>query len=116
MKITILSMKIYPLTVNIFKTRIAFGYNFIYFRDDLKIISIFYRHLEKNKKLERSKEISIICFNATIIPVVIKQRAKIFLDNLNSLDPVQNIRQLYSNVSSAKLPKSWGLIDTKTSL
>ena len=47
-----------------------------------------------------------------IIPVVIlEQRTKIFLDNL-TLDPVQKLRQLYSNVSSAKLPKSWGPIDT----
>src|SRR5688572_11186252 len=96
-------MKIYPLTVNMRYVIILFIFAAI-----LNNIDIFIE-IWKKKKLERSKDISIICFNATIIPVVIlEQRAKIFLDNLNSLDPVQNLRQLYSNVSSARLPKSWG--------
>ncbi|GET53910.1 hypothetical protein GLOIN_2v1572339 [Rhizophagus irregularis DAOM 181602=DAOM 197198] len=57
---------------------------------------------------ENSKSISIVCFNATVIPfVILEQTAKVSLDNLTSPDPIQNLRQLYSNVSSLNIPKSW---------
>ncbi|CAB5390454.1 unnamed protein product [Rhizophagus irregularis] len=62
---------------------------------------------------ENSKSISIVCFNATVIPfVILEQTAKVSLDNLTSPDPIQNLRQLYSNVSSLNIPKSWGNVDT----
>ncbi|CAG8721157.1 19942_t:CDS:2 [Rhizophagus irregularis] len=41
-----------------------------------------------------------------------EQTAKVSLDNLTSPDPIQNLRQLYSNVSSLNIPKSWGNVDT----
>ncbi|CAG8696747.1 6028_t:CDS:2 [Funneliformis mosseae] len=48
------------------------------------------------------KVIHVVCFDVSTIPfVVLDQRAKVFLDILNSPDPTQNLRQLYSNVSSA---------------
>ncbi|CAB4440528.1 unnamed protein product [Rhizophagus irregularis] len=62
---------------------------------------------------ENSKSISIVCFNATVIPfVILEQTAKVSLDNLTSPDTIQNLRQLYSNVSSLNIPKSWGNVDT----
>jgi len=68
--------------------------------------------LEKLYKIENSKSISIVCFNATVIPfVILEQTAKVSLDNLTSPDPIQNLRQLYSNVSSLNIPKSWGNVD-----
>ncbi|CAG8517118.1 1306_t:CDS:2 [Funneliformis caledonium] len=78
--------------------------------DDLldEVLSI--EEQEKNSK----KVIHVVCFDASTIPfVVLDQRAKIFLDNLNSPDPTQNLRQLYANVSSANFPKSWGDVDLK---
>ncbi|RIA95040.1 hypothetical protein C1645_510759 [Glomus cerebriforme] len=60
-----------------------------------------------------SKEVTMVCFNTTTIPIVIlDQIINVPLDNLNSIDPIQNLRQLYSNVSSLILPVSWNNVDT----
>ncbi|CAI2177867.1 7066_t:CDS:2 [Funneliformis geosporum] len=65
---------------------------------------------EKNSK----KMIHVVCFDASSIPfAVLDQCGKVFLDNLNSPNPTENLRQLYSNVSSADFPKSWGDVDLK---
>ncbi|PKY24000.1 hypothetical protein RhiirB3_471769 [Rhizophagus irregularis] len=42
-------------------------------------------------------------------PLTNEQTAKVSLDNLTSPDPIQNLRQLYTNVSSLNIPKSWPL-------
>ncbi|PKC13321.1 hypothetical protein RhiirA5_459795 [Rhizophagus irregularis] len=62
---------------------------------------------------EEMSPLTNVCFNATVIPfVILEQTAKVSLDNLTSPDPIQNLRQLYSNVSSLNIPKSWGNVDT----
>lgn len=60
-----------------------------------------------------SKVIPIVCFDTTKIPfTMLDQRTKTHLDNLNFPEPLQNLRQLYSNVSFTNFPKSWGSVDT----
>ncbi|CAG8640067.1 27722_t:CDS:2 [Dentiscutata erythropus] len=60
-----------------------------------------------------SKVIPLVCFDTTKIPfTLLDQRTKIYLDNLNFPEPLQNLRQLYSNVSFTSFPKSWGSVDT----
>ena len=61
-----------------------------------------------------SKVVNLVCIDTTTIPsVTMEQRVKVFLDNLNFPDPIQNLRQLYNNVSSTSLPKSWGDVDLR---
>ncbi|CAG8459122.1 956_t:CDS:2 [Racocetra fulgida] len=60
-----------------------------------------------------SKLIPTVCFDTTKIPfTLLDQCVKINLDNLNSNEPLQNLRQLYLKVSSTNFPKSWGSVDT----
>ncbi|CAG8462167.1 14274_t:CDS:2 [Cetraspora pellucida] len=60
-----------------------------------------------------SKFIPTVCFDTTKIPfTILDQRVRINLDNLNSSEPLQNLRQLYSNVSFTNFPKPWGSVDT----
>ncbi|CAG8441672.1 1198_t:CDS:2 [Scutellospora calospora] len=59
-----------------------------------------------------SKVIPIVCFDTTKIPfTIMDQHTRINLDNLNFSDTLQNLRQLYSNISFVNLPKSWGSVD-----
>ncbi|CAG8535212.1 8484_t:CDS:2 [Ambispora gerdemannii] len=40
------------------------------------------------------------------------QQVNVPLSNLNSIDSLQNLRQLYMNIASLNLPSQWGTVDT----